>query len=356
MATEPNNYPDFYTDELTSSGNLLAFIHLLQQGFRLQPGVPFSLICLDINHLSKLDHIKGDTVLRWAALVLTEETGGTLFRIGGDEFVLVISEGLHAEHQSMAQQIYHRLNSEAARFGMKIPAASIALLHYSSPDEFTAGQIISQIETAIVKAKAQESRTFKAYQALSLRIPRVELFEALIGRVEQLSTMLAESNQLAYTDPVTGLPNLRAARRQLDANIARPELDQIPFAILLIDGDDLRVYNQVSYAAGDEMILNLANLIKEQLRPGDFLARWRVGDEFLVLLPNTDLPGALAVGRRLCHLVASVSRSWLRSVTISIGIAVFPEHGRTVAELVDQAESANYQAKMQGKNRVVVAG
>ena len=121
----------------------------------------------------------------------------------------------------------------------------------------------------------------------------------------------------------------------------------------MIDGDDLRRYNQISYAAGDEMIQWLGATLRDQLRPGDFLARWRVGDEFLVLLPATPLGQAAAVGSRLCRAVQQASEGWPLPVTISIGVAEYPRHGTDEVGLLRQAEAANDRAKALGKNCVV---
>ncbi len=71
------------------------------------------------------------------------------------------------------------------------------------------------------------------------------------------------------------------------------------FSILFIDGDNLRLYNDISYSAGDDMLRQLAQLLSQHLRPGDFISRWRVGDEFLVLLPGTTKEDAFVVAERL---------------------------------------------------------
>jgi diguanylate cyclase (GGDEF)-like protein len=149
------------------------------------------------------------------------------------------------------------------------------------------------------------------------------------------------------------LPNQRAAQRQLDLAIGRAEASQQPFSILLVDGDDLKQYNNISYAAGDEMIQRLGSTLNTNLRPGDFLARWRMGDEFMVILPMIGPVQAVGVAERLCAAVRQVSRNWPLPVTISVGVAAYPENGTLARDILQRAEATNLQAKVSGKDNVV---
>jgi len=128
------------------------------------------------------------------------------------------------------------------------------------------------------------------------------------------------------------------------------------FSVMLIDGDNLRLFNKINYAAGDEAIQKMGAVFTENLRPGDFIARWRSGDEFIAILPNTTGEGARIVGDRFCSGIREASKTWAFPTSISIGIATYPKHGDLVNALVDAAEEANKQAKDEGKDRVVLAG
>jgi diguanylate cyclase (GGDEF)-like protein len=130
--------------------------------------------------------------------------------------------------------------------------------------------------------------------------------------------------------------------------------NQRSFSILMIDGDNIRAYNSVNYAAGDEMIRDMSAVIKEYVRPNDFVARWRTGDEFMVILPDTPADIAQKVGERIRLAVKEASKTWRFPITISIGIASFPTHGENIADLIDKAEAANKRAKDQGKDQVVL--
>jgi diguanylate cyclase (GGDEF)-like protein len=157
------------------------------------------------------------------------------------------------------------------------------------------------------------------------------------------------------------MPNVRAALMHLETATARlnmtgPGRTTSSLAILLVDGDDLKSYNSVGgYAAGDRMLCDLSATLQRQLRPNDFLARWRFGDEFLLLLRRCELPVAMAVAERLRKAVLEESQSWQRPISVSIGVALGPQHGRDPATLISAAERALLQAKESGKNCVVVA-
>ena len=130
--------------------------------------------------------------------------------------------------------------------------------------------------------------------------------------------------------------------------------DHEPFSLLLIDGDDLSKYNKISYLEGDQMIAKLGRLLRDAIRPEDFLARWRTGDEFVILLENTPLEGAVHLGNRLLEAVSRGSRDWIYPITISIGVAGYPDHGKSLEKLVHQAEFGLSKAKDQGKNQVCI--
>jgi diguanylate cyclase (GGDEF)-like protein len=128
-----------------------------------------------------------------------------------------------------------------------------------------------------------------------------------------------------------------------------------PFSLLMIDGDSLRVYNSINYAAGDEMIRAMSAVFRNHLRPNDFVARWRTGDEFVVILPDTSIEGAKIIGERFRLAVKEASKGWLFPSTISIGVASYPAHGDNINSLIDNAESAYKCAKQRGKDQVVLA-
>jgi diguanylate cyclase (GGDEF)-like protein len=146
-----------------------------------------------------------------------------------------------------------------------------------------------------------------------------------------------------------------AIQRRLDFALTEAMLTQTPLCLCLIDGDDLKKYNNKGYQAGDDVIRKLSQTLTSVLRPNDFLGRWRMGDEFIVVLPSTTREQAVAIAERLRASVELASREWLYPTSISIGIAYFPRHGSGAKELLQAAELALKESKAEGKNRVSVA-
>jgi diguanylate cyclase (GGDEF)-like protein len=353
----------FRTDALVGCGNLVGFSELLESFFSAVPRQPFSLLAVDINWFGQLNeaqgHEQGDVALRWIGLALAEETGAPVYRIGGDEFVVVLVQGNPVEHSSLGQRVFERLNERSDRFGLSAPAVAVAVILYTGQEPVDSPDVFVHLTSAIMDVKNNFNRMYRTYQATDLDSSSDQatlrwMTSLMMKRIVTLGEMLDEWQKLAYTDPVSGLPNQRAAENQLRSHLIQASTSGQPLSILLIDGDDLRRYNQISYAAGDEMIERLGSTLRDQLRPGDFLARWRVGDEFLVLLPSTPRGQAVSVGKRLCRAVEQASEGWPLPVTISIGVAEYPCYGLDEASLLHQAEAANDRAKEAGKNCVVL--
>ncbi|MBL8055126.1 MAG: diguanylate cyclase [Anaerolineales bacterium] len=356
--------PQFHrADLLTGCGNLLGFLEWLTgpQG----PGAraACSLVALDVNQFAHLNdargHEQGDAALRWVGIILAEESPAPAFRTGGDEFVLVLAGGDFADHFVQAGRLFARLNREAARVGLSQPALTTAVIHYPPSAAHSPAEVLGHLESAILNVKRRADRPLTAFYAAQLRMPADarRIVDHLVERIVGLGAALDEARHLALSDPLTGLPNVRAALQRLEAAVAQAAALGRPAAVLLIDGDNLKQYNELGgYAAGDDLIRNLGVTLGRQLRPGDFLARWRVGDEFLVLLPETGPDVAAAVGERLARSVREASRDWLCPVSVSIGVAAYPAHGADLADLLAAVEAAASQAKTQGKDRVIPAG
>nr|MBO2508448.1 hypothetical protein [Bacillota bacterium] len=177
----------------------------------------------------------------------------------------------------------------------------------------------------------------------------LELVSAFLERVQSSDRLSEHYALLAYTDPLTGLPNQRAVTELLQSWMGSGER----FSLLLIDGDELKLYNQrFGYEGGNQMIIHVARALARALPEGAVLARWLSGDEFVVLLrkgEDTD------VAVQLCRQVRCDFRDWPIPITVSVGVARFPEHGRDPDSLIRAASLANDEAKRRGKDQVVVA-
>jgi len=346
------------TDPLTGVHDQTSFYEWFLAGRERDPDTPFTLVAFDLNHFKEVNiqHglAVGDEALQWAARIMREETAAPVYRIGGDEFVVVLAGEDEESHTALAQDILERLNREGTRFHLKPPVTKVAVIHFQQGHQSSGGSVIDEIFVALAAIKAEPLpplRTFVPRQIQPEQALR-RLVQGLLNQLEQLAVRLDEMQRLAYTDALTGLPNVRAAVEALELALSKAAADNEPLAILLIDGDDLHRYNEISYAAGDEMICNLAAVQQSQLRPADFIARWRMGDEFLAILSATSAEEGLAIAKRILSAVERESRDWPLPVTVSAGLAAYPDDGGTLGQLLYQAERAKQKAKQRGKNQV----
>jgi diguanylate cyclase (GGDEF)-like protein len=339
-------------DSLTGIGNLLSFAEQLLDP--RQSSIACSLLVLDLNGLRRLDHQHGNNVLRWIALVLREELADPVYRIGSDEFAAILPGVDHHEHHRIVDHLTQRLKHESRQFGLSDPAVTTSVIHYRHAQPRSPSTVLGHIQTAINQAKAQieAQPSFFVADTLPLVSDLRELVDVLVQRMVGLGAQLEESQHLAFSDPVTDLPNVRAAMERLRQTLQQAYDRGLAFAVVMIDGDNLRRYNDIGYAAGDRMLVDLSGILNKELRPSDFLARWRIGDEFLVILPDTDVAGARVLAERLRRTIERDSREWTFPITISLGIAAYPQHGETIEILLQKAETAKDQAKSSGKNQV----
>jgi diguanylate cyclase (GGDEF)-like protein len=169
------------------------------------------------------------------------------------------------------------------------------------------------------------------------------------------SLLVPSLKEEARTDPKTELANMKHWNQLAQAEVERARRFGRPLSVVLADFDLLRdVNNRYGHLMGDQMIRRVADAIRASLREYDVPARFG-GDEFVVLMPETTLREAMAVAERIRRGVESiVLKSGEGSVpaSVSIGVALFPSHGRTASDLLAAADRAVYKAKALGRNRV----
>ncbi|HQG03988.1 MAG TPA: GAF domain-containing protein [Thermoleophilia bacterium] len=158
----------------------------------------------------------------------------------------------------------------------------------------------------------------------------------------------------AITDGLTGLYNHRYLHERLHEELERARRLDCPLAVLICDLDQFAEYNERSgYSAGDEALRDVAHIIEESVRTIDIAARYS-GEEFAVALVDTARPEALAVAERLrARLERAALGADGANLTVSIGVACFPDDATRREELLDKASRAMRAAKRQGRNRVV---
>ena len=164
---------------------------------------------------------------------------------------------------------------------------------------------------------------------------------------------------LSSTDPLTGLHNRRHMRDALNAEVARHTRHGRPFSIMMVDVDHFKKYNDTyGHPEGDGLLKKVGEILSSSLRTNDFAARYG-GEEFLVLLPDQDQKGAVEVAERIRQRISVETEdeaNQRKAVTVSVGVATFPEAGRAANVLLSNADAALYRAKNTGRNCVSIAG
>lgn len=165
----------------------------------------------------------------------------------------------------------------------------------------------------------------------------------------------AHLKHLANNDPLTNLFNRRRFREELEDWVAQMERHESNGALLFIDLDNFKYINDtLGHQQGDEILINFAYLLRGRVRETDIIARLG-GDEFAIILPYTDAEQAQSIAMQILELTRGnlhVNNGRFHSVTASIGIALFPEHGGDVEKLLTYADLAMYRAKEKGRNCV----
>jgi diguanylate cyclase (GGDEF)-like protein len=167
--------------------------------------------------------------------------------------------------------------------------------------------------------------------------------------------VLRQAERNAHTDALTGLGNRHWMRTMFEREVTRTLHSNKALCLIMLDVDNFKTFNdQYGHIAGDRVLVAVAAVLREYLRPTDLVARFG-GDEFAALLPDLQLKQARQIAERIRQQIAGLSPSSLATaITVSIGIADCTAQD-DVATLVQRADAAMYDAKESGRNRVAIA-
>ena len=196
-------------------------------------------------------------------------------------------------------------------------------------------------------------------------------FQEMRPHLEQLAAMAADRIGIAIAnvrlretlrlqsirDPLSGLLNRRYLEESLPRELGLARREQQKLVVLMIDVDHFKRFNDTyGHETGDEALRLIGQLFIDQFRGSDIACRFG-GEEFAIVLPRTDLIQARARAQELLEKVRQLEVTHqgvvVGTLTISLGIACFPQHGETAAALIDAADRALYQAKRDGRNCLV---
>ncbi|MEW5828206.1 MAG: diguanylate cyclase [Chloroflexota bacterium] len=164
----------------------------------------------------------------------------------------------------------------------------------------------------------------------------------------------------AIRDPLTGLFNRRYMEESLERELARALRRQTSVGVVMLDIDHFKLFNDTfGHSAGDKVLIELSSLMQLQIRREDIACRFG-GEEFVLVLPDASLQDTCRRAEQLRsdvqHLSVMHKGQLLGAITLSLGVSNFPDHGDTVEALLAAADSALYNAKAGGRNRLIVAG
>jgi len=252
---------------------------------------------------------------------------------------------LHLLNESGIELLCPHLAAEPPRSALCIPmiaqGETMGILHLQNslaPTDQTDREQVVINESQLQLAKAMADTIGLALANLKLR-----------------TSLLYQS----IRDPLTDLFNRRYLEETLEREIRRATRLQRDVAVIMLDIDHFKKYNDTfSHEAGDILLRELGVFLKQQIRGGDFACRYG-GEEFVLILPEISLEDLLQTAERLRKKIKELHIQYaggtLETITLSLGVALFPEHGTTGKAVIRAADEALYEAKHQGRDRIAVA-
>lgn len=276
---------------------------------------------------------------------LSKYKNSSVFRTDGDEFTLSLPNVSYSESKNLADIIKRNFKSIITKHGYPDFEIHTFILDFSQKIN-SITEFYKMIFDALLKRKYANEKSSK-----DLWIDHI--IANFIRRIRETLSFFNDAYNLSLTDDISGLLNQRAAKIYLENLMEDSNSNNKEFSLLFIDGDNLKRYNKISYESGNKMIKELSLIILDSVRESDKVFRWLSGDEFLVILENTDSINALKIAERIRASVETQTKICIYPVTVSIGLSSFPDDGDNIEEIINKAEKSNSFAKNTGKNIVV---
>lgn len=257
---------------------------------------------------------------------------------------------MHITVDSRPESCCRHLSGATGRCSLCVPLLSqgetLGMLHlqqHTSHVSIPAKTIFDESSEGINEEMQQLATSVADYLALALA--NIKLRDTL--------------KQQAIRDPLTGLFNRRYMEETLNREISRAERYRTPLGIIMVDLDHFRRFNNTfGHDAGDAVLQDMGKFLQNNIRKEDVACRYG-GEEFTLIMPGASLDvtekRAETLRQKVQHLQIYYNNKMLDSITLSLGVAVFPEHGSTGEAVIQAADAALYRAKQAGRNRVAVS-
>jgi len=253
--------------------------------------------------------------------------------------------------------------SSAVRLGSSLPGTEIRVAETAVFDEATRLKGIASLKVLPLKTGekvlgtlvlgSRRERAFGPDAVRQLEVMAMQAADALLR-----ARLFEQTERLATSDGLTGLMNHRTFQARLDEHLAAARRYGKRLALVLCDVDHFKAVNDTyGHPVGDQVLQGVARVLAREARGTDLVARYG-GEEFALIMPETEGAGALVIAERIRTRLSETafpSELGPLRVTLSLGIAVFPDDGRGKARLVEVADACLYHAKRHGRNRSAVA-
>lgn len=317
-----------------------------------------------VNSAEKLDHALNSSLLLLRALIPNFRTAA-IFLVDETERFIELAKAIGAD---ISEFKFSRLSLRSQNLGWS-PEAPLPV--YIPDTHLRRNQRLAHLDTnarSVVCVSLRSLRVTIGMLFVTSDEPnafsesQIELLKAFADRIGfpiQKLRVQEGLQGLAYTDGMTGLYNFRYFRNHLEDEIKRSMRYNRPVSLIILDLDGFKEINdRYGHPAGDRLLLDVANIIRNSVRETDLPARYG-GEEFVIICPETESDDAVTVAQRI-RTTVEVTRFYLTpdercGITLSAGVASFPTNASDDSTLMHAADYALYRAKRAGKNRVVAA-
>ncbi|PKI13903.1 GGDEF domain-containing protein [Colwellia sp. 12G3] len=266
------------------------------------------------------------------------------------------------------QDIYNTIKNQAFMFIVVSVVSILALFFGAFSLTYIVRKSLNEIKCAFEKNHSGHFQKIKlshhsqefdsiadAFNTMNKKLSESTISLTAMEKIVEERTHVLE--QLSNTDPLTKVANRRALFERADMEFSRAIRSHSKLTLLLIDCDFFKKVNdQYGHLFGDELLIHICNICRQEIRDIDFLARYG-GEEFILILPNCDITGGIETANRIQH---SLANNCLKvdskeiCVTLSIGISMLSERHKSLDQLINDADKAMYLAKENGRNRIEV--
>ena len=305
------------------------------------------------NALRESELLKSSVLANAVHAIIATDTKGliTVFNHGAEQLLTYTAEEIIGKK---TPELFHdrdEMNAYAktlsTRFGFDITPGFEALISSALHDKKQDEQ-----EWTFVRKDGSRVPVRLAVTAMHNDSGDISGYLGIATDISEHREAEAAIKQLAYFDPLTGLPNRAQLTDRINYTLGRARRNQEEFALIFLDLDRFKnVNDSLGHQVGDELLIQLAQRLRSALRDEDTISRLG-GDEFILLLPGTDTDGAARVASKLLDITAPPYCIGIHELTCtsSIGIAIYPNDGETFEALSMSADSAMYRAKKAGRN------